>query len=269
MRILFLAIGLLIFNPIFSQKMDTIITFNKKITCKIKEISDENVKYMYPNEDVMISINKNRISKIILSSGRVESFVESSSFKEVNGWKDWQKVSITVVNDEIDGLYKIGDVSSKVKAGSSLSNLNKIKNKAMRKLKIRAAMMGANAIYMTSDHTEGHRYNGWTGDTNTAEVLLTGIAYTNRVPKVEKFKDLMKRRTTFRISEIIKMPFNKKTPTINSVTGKTIDLSKYTVEDGFVKVRYDGDIMTLTYIGSASIVFMKVGSRRVYNYILN
>ena len=61
-----------------SVKMDTIKTFNKVILCKIVEIADENVKFKYPNEDILVSLNKNMIEKISFSSGRTQIFSEST-----------------------------------------------------------------------------------------------------------------------------------------------------------------------------------------------
>lgn len=214
MRLTILLAAILCCSSTFAQKRDTIFTNNKMIVCKIKEIADENVKYSYPEEDILISINKNKIQKISYSSGRKEVFAESTGYKEVNGWEDWEKVVTTTIDDEVDGLFKLGDVSSKVKAGTALSNLNKIKNKATRKLKIRAAMLGANVVHLSSDHTEGHRYNAWSNSTNTAEVILTGVAYSNRTLNIDEFKKVVERRNNFRLKEIVQMPYNKKTPTI-------------------------------------------------------
>jgi hypothetical protein len=176
MKFIIIITSILLCNTVFGQKMDTIYTHNKTIVCTIKEVGDENVKFSYPNEEILVSLSKNRIAKIIYTSGREEIFAESTSYRKIKGWEDWGNVLTTKVDDEVDGLYKLGDVSSKVKAGTSLSNLNKIKNKALRKIKIRAAMLGANVVYLSSDHTEGTRYNTLTGTTNTAEVILTGVA---------------------------------------------------------------------------------------------
>jgi len=268
MKIIILITLVLFLNPVFSQTRDTIYTHNKKIACKIKEVADENIKYYYPNEDILISINKNLIIKILYSSGREEIFAESLSFQKVNGWEDWEKVLTSNVDDEVDGLFKLGDVSSKVKAGSTLSNLNKIKNKALRKIKIRAAMIGANVVYLSSDHTEGVRYNAWTGDSNTAEVILTGVAYSNRTVNIKNFKKMIDKKSIYKLSEIIKMPFNKKTPTVISGKDVEIDISDYKVEGLFINVTFDNEVYKIINIDNNQITIMKEDNRRTYNYIL-
>jgi len=268
MKLIVLLAAILCCTPAFSQKRDTIYTYNKTIVCKIKEVADENVKYSYPDEDILVSINKNRIKKISYSSGRKEVFAENTDHQEVNGWEDWTKVVTTTIDDEVDGLFKLGDVSSKVKAGTALSNLNKIKNKALRKIKIRAAMIGANVIHLSSDHTEGHRYNAWTNSTNTAEVILTGVAYSNRTLNINEFKKVVERRNNFRLIEIVQMPYNKKSPTI--VPGKMtpVNLKNYTVEGLHAFVEYKGDKFRVLSASLNQVVLMREGKRRTYNYIL-
>ncbi len=268
MKLIVLLAAVLCCSPSFSQKRDTIYTYNKTIVCKIKEIADENVKYSYPEEDILISINKNRIKQISYSSGRKEVFAEITGYKEVMGWQDWEKVMTTNVDDEVDGLFKLGDVSSKVKAGTALSNLNKIKNKALRKIKIRAAMLGANVIHLSSDHTEGHRYDAWSGTTNTAEVILTGVAYSNRTLNIDEFKKVVERRNNFRLKEIVKMPYNKKTPTIIAGKMTPVNLKNYTIEGLHVFVEYEGDKFRVLSADLNQVVLMKEGKRRTFNYIL-
>jgi len=271
-------------NPV---KLDTIRTYNKIIACNIKEIADKNVKFTYPNEDILISLSKNRIEKISFSSGRVQRFSESSNYQSVIGWEDWEKVGVSIVPSEVGDLYKLGDVSAKAKAGTVMSNMNKIKDKALRKLKIRAAMMGANTIYLTSDHTEGNRSGvmmtnllASTEDliaetlfsvaifTNTKEVMLTAVAYTNSIPDPKKFRGIISKKPIFNLTEIVSMPFNKKTPRSKKITHENVDLSIYKIEGDFVKISHKGEVYSLIYLSEEKIILMKKDKRRTYNYIL-
>jgi len=45
--------------------MDTIVINNQKTACSVKEITPDAVKYTYPNEDVINSVFKNTVQKII------------------------------------------------------------------------------------------------------------------------------------------------------------------------------------------------------------
>lgn len=73
--LLSIAFSLLLFGSAFSQ--DTLITRDsKRIVCKIKEILDDEIKYQTDNSTVIFGINKNDVSKVILSTG-VSMTIES------------------------------------------------------------------------------------------------------------------------------------------------------------------------------------------------
>ena len=261
-KLISIIIITLIFNLTYAQKADTIFTHQKTIICNIKEIASENIKYSYPNENILISLNKNMITKIIYSSGREEVFSESLGFKKISGWEDWEKVATSIIPDEVDGLYKLGDISSKAKGGTGFSNQNKLKNKAVRKIKIRAAMIGANVVYIASDDTEGVAYG------KTAQVIMTGVGYSNRIVNIDTFKKLIKEKPIWRLSNIVSMPFNSKTPTTTSGNNVTIDLSNYRVDGLFIKMIYKNEIYRVINIDNNQITLMKQDKRKTYNYIL-
>jgi len=185
-----LTIGLHLFC--FGQT-DTVFTNNEKIACSVKEITPEAVKYTYPGEDVINSIYKNTVQKIIFKSGRVQTFAEATSYKVVANVMDFDKVTITAVESEVRGLYKLGDVSSKAKGTTTFSNQERVKERAYRKFKIQAAMLGANVILLTNQRTEGNKYGYY--NSSTAETNLTGIAYSSVLPDLEKFKKLIGTKT--------------------------------------------------------------------------
>jgi len=127
------------FQFAYSQQ-DTIFTSSEKIICKITEITADAVKFTYPDEDLINTIYKNTVTSISFKSGRVQRFAEATSFKPVNGPEDFENVSITKVEGEVRGLYKLGNVSAKAKGTTVYSNIEKVKERAYRKMKIEAAM---------------------------------------------------------------------------------------------------------------------------------
>jgi hypothetical protein len=192
----FLTVMLTIgFRLLCLGQTDTVFANNEKIACSVKEVTPDAVKYTYPGEDVINSIYKNTVQKIIFKSGRVQTFAESSSYKVVANVMDYDKVTITAVESEVRGLYKLGDVSSKAKGTTTFSNQERVKERAYRKFKIQAAMLGANVILLTNQRTEGNK-NGYY-NSSAAETNLTGIAYSNVVPDLEKFKKLIGTKTDF------------------------------------------------------------------------
>jgi len=59
------------------------------MACTVKEITPDAVKFSYPNEDLINSVYKNTIQKIVFKSGRVQVFAESTYFKTVNNIDDY------------------------------------------------------------------------------------------------------------------------------------------------------------------------------------
>ena len=176
---------------------DTIFSNNEKIPCFVKEITPDAVKYSFPGEDLITTVYKNSVQKIVFKSGRVQTFAEATSFKKVANVDDYENVTITQVESEVKGLFKVGDVSSKAKGATTLSNQERVKERAYRKLKIQAAMQGANIIYLTNQRTEGNKQGGYYQAGSTAETNLSGVAYTTLLPNFKDFENLIMEKRIF------------------------------------------------------------------------
>jgi hypothetical protein len=109
---------------------------------------------------------------------------------------DYDKVTITSVESEVRGLYKISDVSSKAKGTTVYSNQERVKERAYRKMKIQAAMFGANVVYLTNQRTEGNKHGSYFTSGSTAETNLTGVAYSNALADFDGFKKLIGNHST-------------------------------------------------------------------------
>lgn len=182
----FSLICLLISMAGFAQT-DTIFTNNERILCFVKEITPDAVKFVYPDEDILNSVYKNSVQKIVFKSGRVQTFAEATSFKRVAGVGDFENVAVTQVESEVKGLFKLGEVSSKAKGTTALSNQERVKERAYRKMKIVAAMMGANVVYVTNQRTQGNQMGTEYHAGSSAETNLSGVAYTNILPNYHDF----------------------------------------------------------------------------------
>ena len=184
-------------------QIDTVYTNTEKIACTVKEITPDAIRFIYPGEDVLNSIYKNMVQKVVFKNGRIQTFAEATSFKTINNVMDYNKVTITSIADELKGLYKLGEVSSKAIGTTVFSSQENVKERAYRKLKIQAAMLGANTVLITFQRTEGNKYNE--DNSQTAETNLTGIAYSNNLPNLEKFKKLLANRTDFLVVNEFKL----------------------------------------------------------------
>ncbi len=226
----------------FAQ-MDTIYTAGKKIACSVKEISENTVRFTYPNEDLMNSLNYNIIEKIVFKSGRVQTFANAMAYRNLTSPEDYEKITMAQLESEIKGLYKLGETNAKAKGTTEFSSQERVKQRAMKKLKQKAAMMGGNVIYMLNMRQAGNT-SSWSvlfGTSTSAETSLTGIVYTNALPSVEKFKSKFANESNYRATTYYKLGNSDADYTVSN-TDKDLHISNINYENGYVNIsgRLDG-----------------------------
>ncbi|MBY0245749.1 MAG: hypothetical protein K2Q03_09870 [Sphingobacteriaceae bacterium] len=203
---LFLLMSVVVvFAKAQTSVVDTIYSNNEKIACSVKEITDDAVKYIYVGEDLLNTLNKNAIQKIVFKSGRVQKFANSTAFKQIKSVEEYEKVSISQVESEVKGLFKIGEVTSKAVGSTTMSSMQNVRDRAYTKIKIEAAMRGANAIYLTQQNTTDNQPGNYFTPAKATETNLSGIAYSSVVPNFEEFKALIKDKKEFNAARRFKL----------------------------------------------------------------
>jgi len=248
MKTIQLSLFLLLFSMHAFSQSDTLYINGEKVIATVKEVTTDAVKFSYPNEDLVNSVYKNSVQKIVFKSGRVQTFIEAIALKKVNSVDDYENVTITAVEGEIKGLFKIGDVSSKAKGTTALSNQERVKERAYRKLKIEAAMMGANVVYLTDQRTEGNKYGGYYQASSSAETNLTGVAYSNVLPNFNGFKSLVGANTQFLTSIRYKL-WSSSSDVASEQFIKQFTINKISNENGLIVIDADleGEKKATTY----------------------
>lgn len=226
---------LLVFSLYSLAQTDTVYSNNQKIACSVKEITPDAVKYTFPGEDLVNTVYKNTVQKIVFKSGRVQTFAEATSYKLVQGVMDYNNVTTTSVESEVKGLYKLNDVSSKSKGTTVYSSQERVKDRAYRKIKIQAAMFGGNIVLLTNQRTEGNKYGTYFTSSSTAETNLTGIAYSNILPDYEGFKRLVGNNTSFMAIKKFELDASDSDVSEDEVK-KTFLITKVTNENGIVLI---------------------------------
>jgi hypothetical protein len=235
--------------PFFSfGQFDTIYSSSGKIAASIKEIGESSIKYTYPNEDMLNNMNKNVIRKIVFKSGRVQTFSNITSYRTLKSGKDYENVTITQVSDEVKGLYKIGEASSKAKGTTALASIEKVKERAVRKLKIQAAMEGANIVYATQFQTTDN-IPGESGAVNKEPqptmTTISGVAYSSEIPNYDEFKQVLGVRRLFTAIEFLDFktsfnlldPFGGNTDIDFKTINRTVEISSIEEESGLIMVQ--------------------------------
>src|SRR6266581_3285381 len=95
------------------EKADTIYTYNIAIAGNVKEVSNHEILYTLPNEDVVYRVNKKTVLRISYSHGRKEVFNPKRSDGLIEGSKDWAKVGIAYDLREVSGASKVGTITVK------------------------------------------------------------------------------------------------------------------------------------------------------------
>lgn len=271
-RIFVISIFLLVSIGLQAQAdLDKLITGKEVLLVEVLEVAPDVIKYVYPGEKVINSIHKNAVEKIVFSSGRTQTFREAVAVKPVDGPQDWKNVTISRLEFEVRGLYKMGEVSAKAKGTTILSNMNRVKDRAFRKLKIQAAMMGANVVYITNQDVEGNRFYDDSG--NPTETNLSGVAYSSELPDYESLKTIIERKKVFLYSQ--KLYLGNNSTDIQAAYHETsrVQLGAVTEEDGFLYVQtripdVRGSKFRVVRFSEKSITLLYRTKNRIYNLVL-
>lgn len=151
---------------------DKIITHRgDTLQCKVTEVTDKGVKYKFDGEDLINNISKNLVQEIKFSTGRVQKMTDKIT---INGEEDWEKVQITNLESDVEGLSRKQELMAKASSGWSTTNQGKMEKKAMDKLKKEAAAIGCHMVLILTTTGKGGHY-GISGGTKAS---VTGVAYS-------------------------------------------------------------------------------------------
>ncbi|MBX2952267.1 MAG: hypothetical protein KF870_07165 [Leadbetterella sp.] len=166
--ILTLAITLM---SVFAYSQDKIYTHKGDfVVCKVTEMGEKSIKYKYEGEELTNSISKNLVSQVKFANGRIQKV---SDKVVVSSELDWEKVIITNVESDIEGLTRVGEMMAKASSGWSMTNQGKMEKKAMDKLKKEASSHGCHIVLLLTTTGKGGHY-GISGGTKAS---VTGVAY--------------------------------------------------------------------------------------------
>lgn len=148
-----------------TNKNDIIFLLSgKQIGCNITNITEFGIMYSFVGESLTNTIAKKQVKEIHFGSGRIQKF---SELIIINGENDWEKVQLTTLQTDIDGLVRMGEVMGKA-TGAYATNVNRLKERAERKMKMEAAKLGAHIILIQS-------YNVLNPDLQ--RINISGVAY--------------------------------------------------------------------------------------------
>jgi hypothetical protein len=252
---------------IFSQNqdIDSLFTTDEILLVNVKQVTIDGVMFTYPKEDILNTISKNVILKIKFKSGRVQSFSESN-FNLITGSEDWQKVAISQVESEIIGLHKLDEVRSKAKGTTEFSTVSNVQNRAYDKLKMQAALLGANVVFLVNQATLGGKSASFI---NSTETNLVGIAYSNRKMKKEPFLKIIGTKKDFELTKTVQITKNDTEILDFYPNSKILRIENVREEKGNLFVtNAKGFQFRVSYFDENKIVLVFRDSDVIQNYVL-
>ena len=144
---------------------------------QVKEVGTNLIKYTFPEESTIYSVSKHKVNKIVFASGREESF--ESAFLKVKGLEDADKVYITYVPQETEGLEVKGELFSKATGVTVFSSMHNVKNRSLDKMKAEAAMLGANVVLISDAQSRGNYYGSEYTPSQSTQTVLFGQAFSS------------------------------------------------------------------------------------------
>ena len=142
---------------------DKIITYAREVFVgKIHNITFSEVRFTYPFENELTSLNRSDISQILYANGRRDVFIplEDRTVKQkelvdptriiIKSQKDWMKVRVTEEPAEVAGLVERGEIKAVYEAGTGNVNNDDLMRNAAIILKKKAAVLKSHLVLIDS-----------------------------------------------------------------------------------------------------------------------
>lgn len=140
---------------------------------KVTEITDECIKYIPKNEELVRTIGRLPVSSIEFESGEVEEI--SPLIVIENPKKDWANIVICYDKNAVIGMTKIGEGFKKANsAWSTNTNKNGLEQKVFEKLKKECAKQGGKVLLVTRKDSQSQ---GGFGSYGFAEINAEYYCY--------------------------------------------------------------------------------------------
>lgn len=153
-----------------SYAQDKVVLRNgESLDVKIVRSTSTSIEYTYPKEELVNEKSKKEISYIVYASGRKEVCNQAFQVPAIKGKNDWEKVIITHLASDVEGLTRVDEIVVTSGWGGSLGSSKGYKG-AIKKLKKKAAKLGAGVILIADRTNEVAAALG-------GGVQVVGVAY--------------------------------------------------------------------------------------------
>jgi hypothetical protein len=245
---------------LFAQtKSDKLFTQNEVKEVNVKEITAVAIRYTYSGEETVYSINKILVNKIEFASGRQEVFQEIPKY--INDLDDYQNVFIATDPSEVLDLEQLGLLNTAFYKMEPLTTINQSIQKPISKLKLEAAMLGANVVLIenvgenvnTNYFNYNYGVNGLQNDVgvgaafSTVNLSYVGMAFRSNPLEIDYLKSKISNQE-FHLMTIKSLPSG-------NAELQTIEASKYSSEGRpvFDRLREINEVGNRLFVSSQGI----------------
>ncbi|MBS9523591.1 hypothetical protein KI659_06125 [Litoribacter alkaliphilus] len=146
-----------------------------------------------------------------------------------NAYKRWTEIGVADFESQLDGLQAMPQIYSKARGVTIFAAINNVNQRAMRKLKVEAAMLGADVVYISNNYQKGVQFY------SPVQVAYTATPYVKEPVTVNKAKE-MAQGNTFQPRTKTRYNRNKFGPTTDSMlhAQQPMTLDEPYEENGFV-----------------------------------
>ncbi|SFT95645.1 hypothetical protein SAMN04489724_2954 [Algoriphagus locisalis] len=244
---------------------------------QVKEVGSNLIKYTYPEENTIYSVSKFQVKKILFASGREEIF--ESPFNQVKGLEDADKVYITYVPQETEGLESKGELFSKATGVTVFSSMHNVKNRSLDKMKAEAAMLGANVLLISDAQSRGNYYGNEYTPSQSTQTVLFGQAFTSNPINIPQVREMLEgvnyvlyqtftlNRNDFSPKMKMSLEYNEnRLPKFSKIEQiRERDGKLFVTTSG---IRSKNNELEVINLQNGTITLMETHKNTVYNYIL-
>lgn len=240
-----------------TQQFDTLYTIDGVFFVNVTEITKDEVKYKFPNEDLINVIPKNTVLKIQLKTGRILTFLPI--FNPVSGANQWSKVQVVYTESEVKGAIKLTGPISNDNKSWLFRSASKVKLKSQEKLKKQTAMLGGNLVFLSSHNADAY-------GTPYSSKKLAMNDYVKNHGDIKEFQLTKKEEFNFiSQSEIESKLFPAQIVSLEDFQEKKDGLYVHTK----IPKLANSELHKIIYVDSKKVILMLNDKSRIINYTLS
>lgn len=144
------------------------------------------------------------------------------------------------------------------------TEVGKMENRATQKLKIEAAMNGANVDYIPQQQSNTRTQN------STSSSVVSGVAYSNKIPDFNAFSSIFNQQKDFRFIERYSLGTNSMDMKVIPMLGERITFDRIENVSGLIYVyahieNEESNKFRVSYFDSEEIVLVYRTNKTIFN----